>query len=80
MKLGAAAWLPLMIRLTAVGCANRPFLDFDLIANAADFAVMLVMAVTMSDERQHIAGVLALRRGLHRPAGGMLAADPPRPR
>jgi hypothetical protein len=40
--------------------ANRLFLDFNLAANGAHFAVMLAMAVTMPDEHQHIAGVLAL--------------------
>jgi hypothetical protein len=40
--------------------ANRLFLDFNLVANGAHFAVMLAMAVTMPDERQHIAGVVAL--------------------
>ncbi|OMC07378.1 MULTISPECIES: hypothetical protein [unclassified Mycobacterium] len=40
--------------------ANRLFLDFNLTANAAHFAAMLVMAVAMHDEHQHIAGVLAL--------------------
>lgn len=40
--------------------ANRMFLDFNLTANAVHFAVMLVMAVTMPDEHQHTAGVLAL--------------------
>jgi hypothetical protein len=40
--------------------ANRLFLDFNLTANAAHFAAMLAMALTMPDEHQHIAGVLAL--------------------
>ncbi len=40
--------------------ANRLFLDFNLAANGAHFAVMLAMAVTMPDEHQHVAGVLAL--------------------
>ena len=40
--------------------ANRLFLNFNLAANGAHFAVMLAMAVTMPDEHQHIAGVLAL--------------------
>jgi hypothetical protein len=40
--------------------ANRLFLDFNLAANGAHFAVMLAMALTMPDEHQHIAGVLAL--------------------
>ena len=40
--------------------ANRLFLDFNLVANGAYFAIMLAMALTMPDEHQHIAGVLAL--------------------
>lgn len=40
--------------------ANRLFLDFNLTANAAHFAAMLVMAVAMHDEHQHIAGVVLL--------------------
>jgi hypothetical protein len=40
--------------------ANRLFLDFNLAANGAHFAVMLAMAVAMPDEHQHIAGVLLL--------------------
>jgi hypothetical protein len=108
----AASWLPVMIRLTAVGyllffvpdlafaithrtnalfdwggggdaiaimfatvyivwalflfgsakapLANRLFLDFNLTANSAHFGVMLVMAVAMRDEHQHLAGVVAL--------------------
>ncbi len=40
--------------------ANRLFLDFNLTANAAHFGVMLVMAVAMRDEHQHLAGVVAL--------------------
>ncbi|HZC54230.1 MAG TPA: hypothetical protein VE441_17275 [Mycobacterium sp.] len=40
--------------------ANRLFLDFNLTANSAHFAAMLVMAVAMADEHQHIAGVLVL--------------------
>jgi hypothetical protein len=40
--------------------ANRLFLDFNLTANCAHFGAMLVMAVTMRDQHQHLAGVLAL--------------------
>ena len=40
--------------------ANRLFLDFNLTANSAHFGVMLVMAVAMPDEHQHLAGVVAL--------------------
>lgn len=40
--------------------ANRLFLDFNLIANSAHFAAMLVMAIAMRDEHRHLAGVVAL--------------------
>jgi len=40
--------------------ANRLFLDFNLTANSAHFGAMLIMAVTMRDQHQHLAGVLAL--------------------
>ena len=40
--------------------ANRLFLDFNLTANAAHFAAMLIMALAMLDERRHLAGVVAL--------------------
>jgi hypothetical protein len=39
---------------------NRLFLDFNLTANSAHFGAMLIMAVTMRDQHQHIAGVVAL--------------------
>jgi hypothetical protein len=39
---------------------NRLFLDFNLTANSAHFGVMIIMAVTMRDQHQHLAGVLAL--------------------
>jgi hypothetical protein len=38
---------------------NRLFLDFNLAANSAHVGVMLITAVTMPDEHQHIGGVLA---------------------
>ena len=40
--------------------SNRLFLDFNLTANSAHFGAMLIMAVAMGDQHQHIAGVLAL--------------------
>ena len=40
--------------------ANRLFLDFNLVANAAHFGVMLAMAVAMPGQQHHVAGVLAL--------------------
>jgi len=53
-------WAIFLFRSARDPSANRLFLDFNLTANAAHFAVMLVMAVTMPDEHQHIAGVIAL--------------------
>jgi hypothetical protein len=40
--------------------AHRLFLDFNLTANAAHFAGMLLMAIAMADEHRHIVGVSAL--------------------
>ena len=40
--------------------SNKLFLDFNLAANSAHFVAMLIMALTMRDQHQHIAGVLAL--------------------
>ena len=40
--------------------ANRLFLDFNLTANSTHFAAMLVMAVAMRDQHQHLPGVGAL--------------------
>jgi hypothetical protein len=53
-------WAIFLFRSARDPSANRLFLDFNLTANAAHFAVMLVMAVTMPDEHEHIAGVIAL--------------------
>jgi hypothetical protein len=53
-------WALFLFRSARAPSANRMFLDFNLTANAAHFAAMLVMAVTMPDEHQHTAGVLAL--------------------
>jgi len=40
--------------------AHRLFLDFNLTANSAHFGARLIMALTMPDEHQHTAGVLAV--------------------
>ncbi len=53
-------WAIFLFRSARVPHANRLFLDFNLAANTAHFAAMLIMAVTMPDEHQHIAGVIAL--------------------
>lgn len=52
-------WAIFLFRSARAPQANRLFLDFNLTANSAHFGVVLIMAVTMPDEHQHIAGVLA---------------------
>lgn len=53
-------WALFLFRSASAPLASRLFLDFNLTANSAHFAVMLIMAVAMRDEHQHMAGVLAL--------------------
>jgi hypothetical protein len=53
-------WALFLFRSAGAPLANRLFLDFNLTANSAHFGVMLVMAVAMRDEHQHLAGVAAL--------------------
>jgi hypothetical protein len=53
-------WALFLFRSASAPLANRLFVDFNLTANSAHFGAMLIMAVTMRDERQHLAGVLAL--------------------
>jgi hypothetical protein len=53
-------WALFLFRSGSAPLANRLFLDFNLAANAAHFGAMLIMAVTMGDQHQHTAGVLAL--------------------
>ena len=53
-------WALFLFRSARAPLANRLFLDFNLTANSAHFGAMLLMAVTMRDEHQHLAGVLAL--------------------
>jgi len=53
-------WALFLFASAKAPLANRLFLDFNLAANSAHFAVMLVMAVAMRGEHQHLAGVLAL--------------------
>ena len=54
------AWAIFLFASARDPSANRLFLDFNLAANGAHFAVMLAMAVTMPAEHQHITGVLTL--------------------
>ncbi len=53
-------WALFLFASARAPLANRLFLDFNLTANGAHFAAMLVMAVAMHDEHRHLAGVLAL--------------------
>jgi hypothetical protein len=53
-------WALFLFRSARAPLVNRLFLDFNLTANSAHFGAMIVMAVTMRDEHQHLAGVLAL--------------------
>ena len=53
-------WAIFLFRAARAPVENRLILDFNLVANSAHFAAMLVMALTMPDEHQHTAGVFAL--------------------
>ncbi|KKC03855.1 hypothetical protein [Mycobacterium nebraskense] len=53
-------WALFLFASAKAPLANRLFLDFNLTANSAHFAAMFAMAVTMRDERAHLAGVVAL--------------------
>jgi hypothetical protein len=53
-------WALFLFHAARAPLANRLFLDFNLTANSAHFGAMLIMAVTMGDQHQHIGGVLAL--------------------
>jgi hypothetical protein len=53
-------WALFLFASATAPLANRLFLDFNLTANSAHFAAMLVMAVAMHDQHQHLAGVIAL--------------------
>ncbi len=53
-------WALFLYRCARAPLVNRLFLDFNLTANSAHFGAMLLMAATMRDEHQHLAGVFAL--------------------
>jgi hypothetical protein len=53
-------WALFLFRSAKAPLANRLFLDFNLTANSAHFGAMIIMAATMRDQHQHLAGVLAL--------------------
>jgi hypothetical protein len=53
-------WAIFLFQSARAPRAHRLFLDFNLTANAAHFAVMLLMAISMPGEHRHTVGVLAL--------------------
>ncbi len=53
-------WALFLFRSAQAPLANRLFLDFNLTANSAHFAAMLLMAVAMREHHRHLAGVVAL--------------------
>lgn len=53
-------WAIFLFHSARAPFAHRLFLDFNLTANAAHFAAMLLMALNMPDEHRHVAGVVAL--------------------
>lgn len=53
-------WALFLFASARAPLANRLFLDFNLMANSAHFGAMLLMAVTMRDAHQHLAGVVVL--------------------
>lgn len=53
-------WAIFLYRSAGAPLAHGLFLDFNLVANSAHFAAMLVMALAMPDEHRHVAGVAAL--------------------
>jgi hypothetical protein len=53
-------WAAFLFGSAKAPLANRLFLDFNLTANTAHFSAMFIMAITMRDQHQHIAGVVAL--------------------
>ncbi len=53
-------WALFLFASARAPLANRLFLDFNLAANSAHFAVMVAMATSMTDEHRHLVGVVAL--------------------
>jgi hypothetical protein len=53
-------WAMFLFRSAREPLAHGLFLDFNLTANSAHFAAMLVMALTMPEEHRHAAGVFTL--------------------
>jgi hypothetical protein len=53
-------WAMFLFRSAREPLAHGLFLDFNLTANSAHFAAMLVMALAMPEEHRHTAGVVTL--------------------
>ena len=53
-------WAIFLFRSARAPLEHGLFLDFNLTANSAHFAAMLVMALTMPEEHRHAAGVFTL--------------------
>jgi hypothetical protein len=53
-------WAMFLFRSAREPLAHGLFLDFNLAANSAHFAAMVIMALTMPEEHRHAAGVFAL--------------------
>lgn len=53
-------WAMFLFAAAKAPLAHRLFLDFNLAANSAHFAVMLVMAIALPDQHHHLAGVVTL--------------------
>jgi hypothetical protein len=53
-------WAIFLFHSARAPLQHKLFLDFNLVANSAHFAAMLVMALAMRDQHQHAAGVLAM--------------------
>jgi hypothetical protein len=53
-------WAIFLFRSARAPREHGLFLDFNLMANSAHFAAMLVMALTMPEEHRHAVGVFAL--------------------
>lgn len=53
-------WALFLFASAKAPLANRLFLDFNLTANSAHFAAMIVMAIVWRDQHHHLASVVAL--------------------
>lgn len=53
-------WAMFLFRAARAPLEHGLFLDFNLMANSAHFAAMLIMALTIPDEHRHAVGVFIL--------------------